>query len=158
MRKSQLALWMVTEQELFEQALFNSRQNEKEIAVPILDMMRRLQGEEQEELFFETEEEPKLYVLSNQSCIFGAAVMYYPDVLLNCANQLGSDLYILPSSINELLFLKVEDGEPDQLRNMVGEVNKERVMKEEVLSGHIYRYDRDRRILRDLDTGEEIEI
>ena len=84
--------------------------------------------------------------------------MYYPDVLLNCANQLGSDLYILPSSINELLFLKVEDGEPDQLRNMVGEVNKERVMKEEVLSGHIYRYDRDRRILRDLDTGEEIEI
>lgn len=157
-KKNHLAMWEVTEQEVFEQALYNSRQQEKEVFVPILDMMRKLQENEAEDLFSEIKEEPKLYVLTNQNCLFGATVMYYPKVLFQCANQLKSDLYILPSSINELLFLKTEDGEVDQLREMVREVNQDRVLKEEVLSYHVYHYDWNRQILRDLDTGEEIEI
>lgn len=155
-KKKHLELWKVTQEQLFEQALGNSRRQEKELFAPMFDLMCSLQDAKPEDL--ELEEDPKLYVLTNQSCLFGAAALYYPGVLFECANQLESDFYILPSSVHEVLFLKTEDGEVERLRKMVEEVNKERILEEDVLSDHVYRYDWKRQTLRDLDTGEEMKL
>lgn len=56
-----------------------------------------------------------------------------------------SDLILLPSSVHEWLILL--DSPAYDLKNleaMVREANTQVVMAEEVLSGHIYRYSRER--------------
>ena len=57
--------------------------------------------------------------------------------------QLHKNLYILPSSIHEVLLLPVEDKDNHktmQLQEMVFEVNNTQVMLEERLSYNVYFY------------------
>ena len=56
--------------------------------------------------------------------------------------RLGSDLYILPSTIHELLAVPSDIGDPQELRMMVAAVNENDVPKEELLSDNVYYYDR----------------
>ena len=84
-----------------------------------------------------------LWVITNASKIGGAINLTNTDALSDLADKLDSDLYILPSSINEVLALPVNSGTPDILRQMVGEVNSTEVTAEEVLCENVYRYDRD---------------
>ncbi len=60
-----------------------------------------------------------------------------------CSSDLGSDLFILPSSIHEVLLLPDTGNEDSgELKKMVSEVNRSYVAAEEVLSDTLYRYDR----------------
>ena len=69
--------------------------------------------------------------------------MYY-----DFAQKLGEDLYILPSSVHEVILLpKLSVFEKDELVNMVREVNTEGVAAEEVLSDHVYEYNRTQRLI-----------
>lgn len=56
---------------------------------------------------------------------FGAAAILFPGELQKIAERLNNDLYILPSSIHEVLLLPVlEDADLDFLKEMVHEVNE----------------------------------
>lgn len=80
-------------------------------------------------------------VLSNSKKINGAAAMTDKNILELALDKLGVDsLYILPSSIHEVLAIAM--GEPDELRNMVCEVNDTQVAPEERLSYNVYKYER----------------
>lgn len=80
-------------------------------------------------------------ILTNRRKIHGAACILYPGVLDRIAQEIGHDLFILPSSIHEVLILPdTGDYFADELREMVSEVNMRDVSPEEVLSGTIYRY------------------
>ena len=48
-----------------------------------------------------------MYVLSNHTKLNGSACILYQDLLKNFAEHLRSDLYILPSSIHEVLIIPV---------------------------------------------------
>lgn len=84
-----------------------------------------------------------LWVITNASKIGGAINLTNTDALSDLADKLDSDLYILPSSINEVLAISTNVGTPDVLRKMVGEVNSTEVRAEEVLCENVYRFDRD---------------
>ncbi len=91
------------------------------------------------------EKENSLLVLGNKDRIQGACSMIYQGVLQDVADYLDKDIYVLPSSIHEVLLL------PDtgsvavfQLSEMVREVNETQVSEQEVLSEHVYRFDRRR--------------
>lgn len=62
---------------------------------------------------------------------------------MELAERLGNDLYILPSSIHEVLLLPVSMGTPEELAGIVKEVNRTLVLPEERLSDSVYRYDRE---------------
>ena len=80
-----------------------------------------------------------MYVLTNESKLNGAACILYENVLYDFAQKLGADLYILPSSVHEVILLpKLSMFEKDELVNMVKEVNTEGVAADEVLSDHVY--------------------
>lgn len=80
-------------------------------------------------------------VLSNSKKINGAAAMTDKKILELALDKLGVDsLYILPSSIHECLAVAM--GDPDELRNMVCEVNDIQVAPEERLSYNVYKYER----------------
>lgn len=94
----------------------------------------------------ETEDEHKpalLYILSNIERYYGASVLLYPKVLSCTARLLESDLYILPSSVHEILLLpKSCCPNTSGLNDIIQEVNTRHVSKEEVLSDHFYYFDR----------------
>ena len=66
--------------------------------------------------------------------------MLFPDEIKKLAMQLGSDLYILPSSVHEIIALPAVMGDPAELARLVKEVNRDCVCPEERLSDHVYRY------------------
>lgn len=87
--------------------------------------------------------EELIIVLSNQNGIGGANFILYTDIFEELAEQVNSDIFILPSSVHELLLIKASDGfEFSELINMVREVNATGVSIDEVLSDNIYKYDR----------------
>lgn len=90
-----------------------------------------------------------MYVLSNESRLNGAALITNQEILDDIAEQIGSNLVILPSSIHEVIVLPEAVltnapafGDPLQnLKDMVHEVNGTEVRPEEVLSDNVYVYD-----------------
>lgn len=87
------------------------------------------------------EEMKNIFIITNQAKINGAAVLLYPNVLKELAEQLRSDkLYILPSSIHELIVLDECDS-IEQLQQMVHHVNQSMVLETERLSDNVYVYD-----------------
>ena len=82
--------------------------------------------------------------------MYGASVMLFKDPLRDFANYMGHDLYILPSSIHEVILLLDDEyvQSSEELREMVRETNRMVVDQEEVLSDHIYNYDREKDEIR----------
>lgn len=90
------------------------------------------------ELLPKPEHEEQL-VLSNTEKLYGATAITSKAVLDHACDRLGAEtIYILPSSIHECLALAM--GEPDELRNMVCEVNDTQVVPQERLSYNVYKY------------------
>lgn len=97
----------------------------------------------QEELL--TKEVP-MRVLSNHQRMNGAVCLIYQGVMEKLAEEHQADLYILPSSIHEVILLPDSGKEnPDDLKSMIVQVNRTQVAPEEVLSDSLYRYDRGKR-------------
>jgi len=142
-RQEYRKLWKVSEDELFSQAM----ENTPKLLPPEIKNMNDLIWEtlsKQEETFKQEEafkEEVPMYVLTNLSCFNGAAAMLYPHVVLDFANQIKADLYILPSSIHEVILIPQNSGiQKETLEQMVREVNEEEVERIEQLSNHVYCY------------------
>lgn len=83
---------------------------------------------------------PPMYIFSNASKSNGAAVMLYEKYFGELAGKLGSDLYVMPSSIHEVIAVPSAGFDPAALRQMVAEVNGNEVAEEEVLGENVYRY------------------
>ena len=113
------------------------------------------------EVMMETQDERSMYVITNESKLFGAASMLYEEPLHELAEKIGSDLYILPSSIHEVIAVSADFGSPDELAEMVYEINMDQVDINDRLSNQVYCYDKDLRTLRlatDTLVGEDIEV
>ena len=84
-----------------------------------------------------------MYVLSNHAKINGSCCILYEGLLDTISKQLNSDFYIVPSSIHEVLLIpaRIEMKRTD-LTKLVREVNATQVLREEVLSDHVYFYSR----------------
>ena len=93
----------------------------------------------------ETLPDRTMWIITNEQGIDGAVSMLYEDKVHNLAESLGSDLYILPSSVHEVIAVSVEMGEPEELARMVSEVNMNQVDLSERLSNQVYHYDKDLR-------------
>ena len=89
--------------------------------------------------------ERTMWIITNEQGIEGAVSMLYEDKVHKLAERLGSDLYILPSSVHEVIAVSVKMGEPEELAQMVAEVNMDQVKLEDRLSNQVYHYDKDLR-------------
>ncbi len=85
-----------------------------------------------------------MYVLTNRQRLNGACCILYPDVLGQIANQFQDSLYILPSSIHEVIILPAScAGDATELADLVREVNLTEVSPEEILSDSVYCYNQE---------------
>lgn len=84
-----------------------------------------------------------LYVLTNQTGLYGAACMIYQDILKDFAARLEKDLIVLPSSVHEVLLTPDSpDTSYEDLSNMVRTINTQEVPLEDQLSNQVYLYTR----------------
>lgn len=90
-----------------------------------------------------SEDEVPMYMCSNKSGINGATIMLETKYFRELAEKLESDLYILPSSISEVIAIPISAGDLESLKEMVKSINGTEVAAEEVLSDTVYKYIRE---------------
>lgn len=139
-----VAMWNTSVTELLQLAQYNTPRlfrwecNSMEMAVQELKEETLLSAEDMMHIA-----ELPMYIISNQQKIFGSACMLYPDLLFLLAEKMESDFYILPSSIHEIILLRDSGNEnPEEIREMISEVNRTQVEPEEVLSDSLYYFSR----------------
>jgi hypothetical protein len=83
-----------------------------------------------------------MYVLTNSSKMFGAAAILDKGTMDGIRKKLNSDFVVLPSSIHEVIILKVtpELMSVEEIKGMIGEINTSSLDPKEVLSDHPYLY------------------
>ena len=101
-------------------------------------------------------EGPQLMVLTNMQGMHGAGALFYPEQLETIAQQMGTDFFVLPSSVHEVLILP-DDGSQDldSLQFMVREINRTEVAPEDRLSDFVYHYDAQDHVLERAETFAE---
>ena len=100
---------------------------------------REFKLEQEEDLT--NEEKIDMIVVSNELGINGAAVMLYDGVMEQIANEYDSDLYLLPSSIHEIIVVPAgEEDLHETFSSMVNNINQRYVDEDEVLSDRVYIY------------------
>lgn len=141
----------VNEEQLFKLAAENTRRIFppciKSMNEVLLEMFEKdgMPREIAEMMLGEMPADRMMYVISNDRGINGAISMLYEDKLHSLAMELENDLYILPSSVHEVIAVSVDMGEPFELAQMVSEINMDQVALEERLSNQVYHYDKDLR-------------
>ncbi len=87
-------------------------------------------------------------LLTNELKMFGAAVMFYTQLLEKIAEVWKEDFYIVPSSTHEVLLLqRGTQMEPGQIKEMIMDVNKHVVPEEDVLSDNLYVFSVEQRMI-----------
>ena len=140
----------MTEEELFHHACKNTREMNPVSIMNIQEVMFGAMSMPME-MRDMLEQEPipadNMWIISNESRINGAVSMLYEENLHQLAEKLGDDLFILPSSIHEVIAIPAEMAEKNltHLTEMVQEVNMGSLELAERLSNSVYHYDRNAR-------------
>lgn len=141
---SHLGLWGVEEEDLFAAVRENMAHMEDATLESMSDVLMDLTGVN----LCSDAEKDFLYVLSNKNRLNGAVQMMNERMLETAADRIGEDFIILPSSLHELLL--VPDGNRGgteeyvrELADTVREVNDTHLKPWDILSYHVYRYEKE---------------
>lgn len=134
-RKEFLSMWGVTESEIIEEAI----ENAPKLMPPTFKNLNEIMGGPSD-----SENDEGLFVVSNMYYAGGASVAFYPGFLDCIGMALDRDLFILPSSVNELIIVTDNGQDPDRLLEIVREVNRTQVAPGDVLTDAVYHYSRNK--------------
>lgn len=148
----------LTEAQLFKMAIRNTKRIFPLVIKPIYELamdMRDALGEGIE--MPEIEPEFPIFVISNDKHCWGVSALLYEEALYEFSEAIGSDLYVIPSSIHELIvFCADYIDQPEDIASFVTEINKGVVPINERLSNQVYRYDRNlRKVVLATDTPDK---
>lgn len=130
-----LKVWGVSV-DVLDEVAFNNTKCKIEYSVrPMSDVIHDMTG---------TDAVPAcpFYVVTALDRCFGSSAICFDNLLQHFSDKVGSDIYIVPSSIHELLFLPVDAIPVEALRPMIHEVNGSKVKPEDFLSDNPYIYQR----------------
>lgn len=163
-RNEHVQRWGVSAEDLMEVAKINTPRLFPPECMPMESvLMERMTGFGAEH-YPEVPERPLeaggpegMMILTNGDRTFGASVLFYEGYFQRVAEAAQCDLFVIPSSVHELLILP-KTGEEDamHLSKIIGEVNANQVDPQEVLSGSLYAYDRESQSLSIAVTGEQV--
>ncbi len=137
-QNSLLKIWEVSEEELWENVLDSA----EKIAPPkvrgLLDVLSDITGGSMEDCGMNS-----VFVVSNETGNLGAGAAFYPGLLRGLANDFETDLFIIPSSVHEILIMPDRGPEMDAtaLKEIIREVNETTVAEDDILSDNLYKYD-----------------
>lgn len=143
----------LSEEQMFKLAVDNTRRLFPPCVKSMNDVIREMftkdgmPAEVADMMIGEMPPEQTMWIISNERGINGAISMLYEDKLHGLAENLGTDLYIMPSSLHEVIAVSASMGDPNELAQMVAEINMDQVALDERLSNQVYHYDKDLRKL-----------
>ena len=144
----------MSEADLFEAAVINTKQLLPTVVRPMEDVMRDIfasdgMPEDMIDLMLpDVPSDMQLYVISNSQGVDGAVNMLYEEELYKLSQEVHDNLVILPSSIHEVLALPIGDNNVEELADLVKDVNMSMVPVNERLSNQVYMYDCQKRTLK----------
>lgn len=151
--KEEFELWQVDLEELYHLALFNTMREfpwrmESLVRVVTESIRGQANGMMSEDIIKELEQMENgvnMYVLTNDHGINGATCILYDNVIRNFAKVQDCNIFVLPSSVHEVMLVPENtETEPEFLEGLVMEANKSAVGLIDLLSDHVYYYDRAR--------------
>ena len=150
-RNEHLHFWNISKHQLFLQAKENTKRMlpyQLKNMNELLSEMLKSQDSPLEPVHMDESALCPMYVLTNQSKLYGASCVLYEHLLEDIANQFDSDFYILPSSIHEVILIPANDNTSySELSQMVQDVNATQVSPEELLSDHVYYFSRSQNVV-----------
>lgn len=119
-----------TIRQLFDKAKENMRYVFDYSIEPLINVLiNRMKREGAPEALIEAMElESKknpLFIVTNQYCQFGASAILFDEVLYDFWEKIGSDYYIIPSSIHEVLIVPYGYADPENLTELLVTVNSD---------------------------------
>lgn len=133
-----LNAWEISENELHAIAFRNAHETfECESMQSVIDGYRAATGTNN--VYPPCAADSCMNIISNRSCTFGAAAVVDREFMSEVVARYGTDFFLLPSSIHEMLL--ITEGDVNTLRQMVREVNDTCVYPKDILSYNVYRYD-----------------
>ena len=144
----------VSVDELYQLALFNTMEKFPWSMIPLSKfiydcfdehMMEKLSEDVVNELKSIENENigVNIYILTNSTKAFGSACMMYDNVISNFAKVQDANVYILPSSVHEVMLVpEDENTDPVFLTELLQNANRSSVGLIDLLSDNIYYFDR----------------
>ena len=138
-KNEHLRLWEKTVSDLLTVAEINTNRMHAFTIKSINEVLSGMFGFEEDLI----PDEPAFYVLTDENKTFGASQLYLKDKIREFAKKNNCDVYILPSSVHELLLLRADfpNVEPEYLKEMVCEVNATEVSDEDFLCDGAYKFE-----------------
>ena len=139
------AKWDVPEDQIFETAISNSMKVRPAELSSMDDLLAELREDEPSGETWNPEDPDQfLGVITTKDRVKGACTIFYPDVqekLAELSERVG-DLYIIPSSVHELLAVPARNGAREEdLNQMIHEVNETCVDPVDRLSEFVHKFD-----------------
>lgn len=139
-----MAQYGITKEELHEIAMENLANSElkfQSMQEVLMGMMGiNMDDPDMSEMF--DQGGPTMYVLTNESKLFGATAVLDTSTMDSIAEKLGGDLIVIPSSTHEVIILPTEAGiDKETLESMIQDVNATQVDAVDKLSDRLYMYD-----------------
>lgn len=165
-----LCKWGLTEKDLYEVAYENTLEKRKANILNMKDIVKDMVieritgstdilaedvdygGKTKDEVEMMVEEEINkiksrqpmdMYILTNDIKTYGSICMMYPNVLKDFANEQDVDLFIIPSSVHEVILVPKKEGSAKRLTEILNDVNHNSLDPIEILSNKVYSYSRE---------------
>ena len=133
--------WNISSDVLFDIAERNTPKLLSARISPITGFLNEISGNNLYEV--PDKDDVSMFVMTNETHVNGAACMLYEDVIDRLSNDLDKDLYILPSSVHELIIVPFDDNiSGSDLAMIVKDINEKGVAAEEILSDNVYEFRR----------------
>lgn len=160
----QLENWKVDKETLMKDAMRNGQICTEEICSLLKSSLEKNGRKEELEALTELEQAcdetvPEMIVMTNPLRQYGDYGMLYTDKLMEIAEKVDKNLFILPSSIHDTILVQdmgVPEEKAKEFSAMVKEINKSQLLREEILSNSVYYFDRETGKVSLLVQGEEI--
>lgn len=166
-----LSMWEITKEQLYEDAIENTKRILPIKVLSIEKIMEEIFAEDLKKEFYVQENEldgimpeeewfdkaarqllssvtdykkgSEMFVMGNEYKLFGAIAILYEGALEAFSERFSRDIYILPSSIHEVILVPSDNQQiAESLWKMVCEINETQVDPEEVLTDSLYFYSR----------------
>lgn len=142
-RNKHMELWRVGAEELMRDARMNSPISMPAKCREMNEVLKEM-NPGCSDLLCQYENFPPIYVVSNSKMVNGASSILYPGVLEELSEKIRTNLYIIPSSVHEVIVMADSGVEnPEYLKDMIYCINRSQLEPQDVLSDSLYYFNRE---------------
>ena len=132
--------WGVDEETLYKLAKENSPRILGDEVRSLPEIMGSGWAADTEEDRRKIREAGRYFMVSNRHAFLGAGTLLYSGKYREIAEKVGTDLYLLPTSVHEVMTVPAPGHTPEEMRRLLASIMSEDPKKEHCLTENVYYY------------------